>query len=547
MVTTQKDGGSGAPLRRALRGRLRWTGLSCNTVVPAALLFGFLWADGVWTATVAARALLLIAVAAPLIAALMARVMGRILQPVYLALDLLARGERPDEAALDRARRMVFFHPWRAAGVSVVMWSLVFPLVMLLPSSYDRSGSPIAATEIILACVVVAPLLGTIALFAFEGALRPAVAALFPEGGVERYQTRYVLSVRRRVVYTTIFVGPLGQLLLALLVYRRVSDSATTQEALARLLPLEIFILLASFMVVQIHAWFLRSGLGEPMERLLAAMRSVRAGNLDVRVPVESADSLGVLSDAFNEMARGLRERANLQDAFRRYVSPEIETQARTGPISLGGELREVTVLFSDVRGFTSLSERMAPEAMVEMINRYFEVMVACVRAEGGTVNKFLGDGMMALFGAPAALPDAPLAAVRAALAMEDALFEFNADQARRGLPELAIGVGIATGPVVVGNVGSLDRLEYTAIGDVVNTASRIEGLTKDFGSTVLLDEATFEAVRGRVPIGMKGTFPVKGKSQPVPVYAPAVGTADVLPAVLEPLAWPQLSDASPS
>ena len=171
----------------------------------------------------------------------------------------------------------------------------------------------------------------------------------------------------------------------------------------------------------------------------------------------------------------------------------------------------------------------MDAEEVVTMINRYFETMVACIHTEGGSVNKFIGDGIMALFGAPTELPDQALASVHAALAMERDLVGFNTEQRALGLPELAIGVGIATGPVVIGDVGSRDRLEYTAMGDTVNTASRIEGLTKEFGSPILLDQQTYELVKGRIPMGMKGSLAVKGKSRPVEVYAPATGPADAL------------------
>ncbi len=507
---------------------MRDAGILCNAVLPAVLLFGFLAADGAWSLREALISLGVMVVATPLITVIVGLAMRRLMGPVHQALGFLRAGEPPDPALLDRARRLVLGHPWWASLGPVIGWGVVFPAVAVLSASPSGVGGGV--TEALLAGFIVTPLLATISVFAFEAALRPTVAALFPEGGIEAYKNRLTLSVRTRVGYIVVFLGPFVQLVLSVLAYRAVAGNATTEAALGRLLWIEGYLFLASLVVVQIFAGFLRHGLGDPLDRLVVAMRSVRAGNLDVRVPVVSADNLGLAADTFNAMVRSLQEKSWLQDAFRRYVSPELESRVRSGPVSLGGELRVVTVLFSDLRGFTSLSERMSPETMVEIINRYFEAMVACVQAEGGTVNKFLGDGMMVLFGAPSELPDAPMAAVRSALAMQQALVGFNAEQIRRGLPELAIGIGIATGPVVVGNIGANDRLEYTAIGDVVNTASRIEGLTKDFGSAVLVDEATFEGVRGRVPIGMKGSLPVKGKVQPVPVYAPAVGTADIVP-----------------
>ncbi len=495
-----------------------------------ALLFGFLWADGTWPLRISLWATGFVIVTVPFITAFMREFQGRRLGPLKAALDELAAGRRPADYLLERARHLAFEQPWFTAGISLLLWGLLMPMGVVLPVTHALTGKPVAVLESLAVALVVGPLVAVTSFFTFDAIMRPAVAALFPDGGIERYRSRFTISTQTRVMVTMLLLGPFAQILFAFLVYRRVVASGSMQEAIARLIPLEIYLLVASGFIVHLHGMVLRSGIGLPVERLTKAMRDVRAGALDVRLPVEAADQLGLASETFNGMVRGLQEKTWLQDAFRRYVSPEVATRALSGPIGLGSDLREISVLFSDIRNFTALSERTEPHELVELINRYFEHMVGCVQAEGGSVNKFIGDGMMALFGAPAELADAPLAAVRAALAMERALVAFNGEQRRRGQVELAIGVGIASGPAVVGNVGSADRLEYTAIGDVVNTASRIEGLTKEFGSAILLDEATYEGIRGRVPVGMKGTLSVKGKALPIQVFAPAVGAADVIP-----------------
>ncbi|MBM3270569.1 MAG: HAMP domain-containing protein [Candidatus Sericytochromatia bacterium] len=514
-----------------LSPRLRNAGIACNAVVPVALLFGFLAADGTWPLDVSLWAVGFVAVIVPFITAFMRAFQGRRLTPLKQALDDLAAGRAPPPELLERARRLAFEQPWFTAAISLLLWGLIMPLGVVLPVTHAVSGRPWALLESVAIALVVGPLVAVTTLFTFEAIFRPAVAALFPDGGVERYRSRFTISTQARVMVTMLLLGPFTQVLFAFLTYRRVVGSGSMDEAIARLIPLEIYLLAASAFIVHLHATVLRAGIGTPTRRLTRAMEQVRQGNLEVRLPVEAADQLGVAAESFNGMVRSLQEKSWLQDAFRRYVSPEVATRALAGPVGLGSELREVTVLFSDIRNFTALSERTPPETLVALINRYFERMVGCVRAEGGSVNKFIGDGMLALFGAPSALPDAPLAAVRAALAMEGELAAFNAEQIARGDVEIAIGVGIASGPCVVGTIGALDRLEYTAIGDVVNTASRIEGLTKDFGATILLDEATYEAIRGRVPVGMKGTVAVKGKARPIQVYAPAVGSADSIPA----------------
>jgi adenylate cyclase len=188
----------------------------------------------------------------------------------------------------------------------------------------------------------------------------------------------------------------------------------------------------------------------------------------------------------------------------------------------LGGEAYRVTVLFSDIRNFTTISERLAPGQVVEMLNRYFTGACEPILAAGGTVDKFVGDAIMAVFGAPAAHPDHARRAVEAALGVTAAAREFRDWLAQRfigmELPEFRIGVGLHTGDAVVGNIGSPKRLEYTAIGDTVNTASRLEGLSKDLGWTIVASLATLEAAGPGVTVGNRCTVTVKGRREPVAV-----------------------------
>lgn len=518
-------------LARTLHGRIKHTALFLNTVVPGLLLFGVLTTDNLLDGKQLLDAALAMAVVVPVLFLAIMPLMGRYTRPLFDALDLVSQDQAVPPPLLEAARRTTFAQPWRSGLLAGILWGAILPaaFAIFLPGLPASSRQQVAIAGILLG-----PLMGFIILSAVELILRPVVALLFPDGGIAAYVGPQILTTRRRLVTSFVLLGPYLVFLLALLAYQRVATSASIPEALGHLPWVEGYFVVCAVLICFGLGQVVRYTLGYPIADLKDAMLQVEAGNLSVKLPVDNADSVGLMTDAYNQMVDGLQERLHLKDAFGRYVSPELASEVSAGRFRLGGQSCVATVMFTDIRNFTTISEQMDAEDLVAMLNRYFEAMVACIRAEGGSVNKFLGDGIMALFGAPAELAHSPLAAVRAALRMEGALTAFNAEQEALGLPTLAIGVGIATGQLVVGNVGSADRLEYTAIGDVVNTASRIEGLTKEFGSPVLLDERTYQAILGKIPVGMKGRVPVKGKSEPVAVYAPAVGTADLatLPAL---------------
>lgn len=215
------------------------------------------------------------------------------------------------------------------------------------------------------------------------------------------------------------------------------------------------------------------------------------------------------------------REQKKLRRLFQRYVSPAVVGQllARPERLALSGELREVTVLFSDLRGFTTLSEGLTPPEVVTRLNRYFTAMVEVIHRNGGMVDKFIGDAVMAVFGAPLPSPRHPEQAVRAGLEMLETLEELNREWAAAGEPPLRMGIGIHSGEAVAGNVGSPERLDYTVIGDVVNTASRLEVMTKTLGCRLLVSRETFSKLECEFPLELFGEVELKGKAQPVEVF----------------------------
>jgi adenylate cyclase len=229
------------------------------------------------------------------------------------------------------------------------------------------------------------------------------------------------------------------------------------------------------------------------------------------------------LERALDGSARNLED---LQQSFHQFVPPAVvEDVIRTGA-STRGERLDVTILFADLVGFTAMSEKIDPETLVRILNGYFEAMSRAIATHRGHVSKFIGDGILALFGAPERNPWQAIDATLAALAMRDALAVYNRDLASRGLPELGIGIGVHTGPVVAGVIGSRELVEYTVIGDTVNTASRIEGLTRKAGVPILISDAVRAKLDHRFRVTEREPMAVKGKTEPVRTFS-VEGAAD--------------------
>ena len=191
-----------------------------------------------------------------------------------------------------------------------------------------------------------------------------------------------------------------------------------------------------------------------------------------------------------------------------------------SGKVQLGGETLTVTILFSDIRGFTSISEDMNnAQSLVALLNEYFTEMVTIVMQEDGVVDKYIGDAIMAVFGAPVSKPDDAVRAARAAIRMRVALAELNERLVARGVTPLRTGIGIHTGEVVAGNIGSEARMEYTVIGDAVNVASRLESNTKELGVDVLISADTYALVKDSCDASPIHEITVKGRSEPVMIY----------------------------
>jgi len=274
-------------------------------------------------------------------------------------------------------------------------------------------------------------------------------------------------------------------------------------------------------------AWMISRNLAQPVLQLLQTTRKVREGDLNIHVGGLPEDELGQLGDSFNAMVDELKRKENLQKAIGSYIDPRIvEKVILPGrPEDVAGQKRVMTVLFTDLVGFTTLGENLTPGGLVNVINRYFTLMSECVRAEKGIIDKFIGDAIMAYWGPPfVAEEEQAAAACRAALRQVEALARFRKELPdlmglRKNVPDINLRIGLSTGEVIVGNIGSDTARSYTVMGDVVNLASRLESANNVYGTRILVSEETQRLAERAMEAREIDRLTVKGKSDPVGIY----------------------------
>ena len=342
-----------------------------------------------------------------------------------------------------------------------------------------------------------------------EGALRPVRAALAGDSGIgdslPRPRPTFAGWLALSIV-GSIFTFSATAAMVAMALDRG-RDGPVLAVVIASALTLSIG--------VPITVGAILSPTFRPIRDLTEATDRVAAGDYSQRLPVVQDDDLGVLAASFNRMQAGLAERRRLHAAFGTYVDPDLAARLlEQGDDVFSGERREVTVMFIDIRDFTPFAEANTAEDTVARLNALFEIVVPAVVEAGGHVNKFLGDGALAVFGAPNDLPDHADAALRAAVLIHRLVGE-------RFGGELRIGIGINTGVVIAGTIGGGGKLEFTLIGDAVNVAARVEQLTKTTGDTILLTQQCIDALASR-PTGLvdRGLHALKGKSAGVQIFS---------------------------
>jgi len=427
--------------------------------------------------------------------------------------------------ASELGRRRALQVPFAFAGVSAVgwilasvIWGVVWPLV---DGSFDLRYT----VRSMFGTLMAGSLAVATVFFVVEHHWRAALPTLFPEGGVTEVAGAPRLSVRARLLVIFLLISVIPIAMLGIMAYNHavgaLAAGPARADAIMRNLVMGIAFLGAVGILASIRlAWFVSGSVAGPLGSLERAMMEVERGRFDVRCPVVSTDEIGRLTEGFNRMVRGLREREFLRETFGKYVSQEIRDEILAGRVALEGQVREATILFADLRDFTTWVEANDPREVVRDLNAYFTEMEAAIRGHGGLVLQYIGDEIEAVFGAPVAQSGHAEAAVRAALEMRARLAAWNAARARSGKPPLRHGIGVHTGTVVAGNIGSSERLAYALVGDPVNLASRIQGLTKELAADVLVSSTTRDRLGDGLALRRLPAVKVKGREAEVEVYA---------------------------
>ncbi len=418
--------------------------------------------------------------------------------------------ERP---ATEKEIRLVLYAPLRLFVLQFGLWTVAAALFGILNLTYSGRLAVGTAVAIVLTGLVTA----SMAYLLTERLLRSPAARALARGVPGRLWVPGVTT--RSLLSWTLGTGipVLGLVSIGIVAFAGGYDVTVSTLRLATV------VLGGTGIAVGLVATILAARTtADPIASVRRALARVQRGEFDVKVPVYDASQIGQLQLGFNAMAAGLAERERIKEAFGTYVDPEVAEHILEEGIDMAGEEVEVTLMFLDIRDFTGLSERTPAREVVGTINRLFERVVPVIHAHGGRVDKYVGDGLLAVFGAPRRQPDHADEALATALEIARSLSEQH-DEHDEDLPE--IGIGLSSGTVVAGNVGGDERFEFTVIGDAVNVAARVEAATRQTGDSVLVAERTVSLLQhAEVELVERTGVELKGKSETVSVYAPKDG-----------------------
>ncbi|HME89128.1 MAG TPA: adenylate/guanylate cyclase domain-containing protein [Chthoniobacterales bacterium] len=440
-----------------------------------------------------------------------------LIRSVRPTFDRFVRGEKVDASNLEAIRRRVVHLPWYGATISGAAWFLG-AIVFLV--SLSLTGRPMIA-QILWHFPISFGVSGFIAItqsfFVIEWAAQRGLLAVLLQGvRPDRLKGIHPISLRTRGLMWAISASicPIASLLL--LIFAPASPGINPK--LFGLFVGAIGIAFALF-----SALLIGRSVAEPVNQLREAAQAVTDGNLDVEVPVRRADEFGSLIGEFNAMVQGLREKEQLRQTFGAHVGRKAAEEILSRDPGLGGSEQEITVMFVDIRSFTARAAHLSPTKAVGLLNEFLRAMVETVEGEhSGMINKFLGDGFMALFGIGRNSRNHADQALGAACSIQRTMERFNSALAARGEEAIQIGIGINTGPAIVGSIGSPERMEFTVIGNTVNVASRIEALNKMLGTSLLISKATRDALNRVASLRALPPQMVKGVEQAVEIFTVA-------------------------
>ncbi|HET7672313.1 MAG TPA: adenylate/guanylate cyclase domain-containing protein [Burkholderiales bacterium] len=319
------------------------------------------------------------------------------------------------------------------------------------------------------------------------------------------------------------------------------SSAAHARKLEERVQWLSWLITLAAFALGLLFAAYITRSLVKPVHDLLTGTKAIESGNLDVEVKLQSADEIAQLGDAFNHMVRELRQKERIKEMFGKYVDPRVvHDLLERKEFAQGGERRVMTVFFSDLQGFTGFAERMTPGAVVKLLNEYFGMMAEAIRAEHGIIDKYIGDSVMAFWGPPFSSESEHAAlACYAALEQQARVARFQAmlpelTGLRKDVPKIRARMGLATGEVTVGSIGSEDARSYTVVGDTANLASRLEGTNKQYGTTILINEETRTLAGEAIEVREIDLVRVVGRTEAERIYELLGRKGAVAPEVMD-------------
>ena len=440
-------------------------------------------------------------------------------KPIRRFLNLKTLDGPPPEGLEAKARTRLLNEPFFLIALDMAIWLSAATLYPLVYWVIDAGGYVMLQSFLI--SFHTGLITTTVAFFVFEFVLQRRVFPFFfPEGGIYAVSGIFRISIRARLI-AMLFACNLIPFFSILTYLWQATQSG--RQAAVILQELKAALVNQMFIFIGVGLWvtfLVSSNLTRPLQEIIKVLRKVREGRFDEKVRVASNDEIGYTGDVINEMSEGLRERDFIKDTFGKYVTQEIRDEILAGKVSLDGELKDVTVLFADLRNFTPMVEKTPPKEVVRIINSYFREMDEAIKQYHGLVLHYIGDEIFAVFGAPLFRENHPVLAVQAAREMQHRLHAVNLALEQAGYPRLSHGIGIDTGQVLAANIGSPDRLSYTLVGDTVNVASRLQELNKEFNTEVILSGATRARVNGDFPLKELPATRVKGKSGSIQIFS---------------------------